>query len=125
MTDLFTGTNLSIENYDSTLIGWNTQVVQPNVNLSAPTTNFCLSAPARNNLITTHTWTITDNGQSCPRQITGSIFYDLKGNNIDDGILDTPARTISLRLWRDNDNSNTINAGDTLVRGAVTDNFSS
>lgn len=53
---------LSVANYDSLLIGWNAQAVKTGVIFSAGTSQYCLGASARANLITLKTWTITDSG---------------------------------------------------------------
>ncbi|WP_452232115.1 BspA family leucine-rich repeat surface protein [Lacinutrix sp. MEBiC02595] len=70
MTDMFEDTNLSITNYDNTLIGWNildvgeTQIPE-NIIFNGGNSNYCYGASARTNLIDTHGWTITDGGLDC------------------------------------------------------------
>jgi len=61
------GTNLSIENYDSLLIGWEAQSHNPNVIFQAGDSNYCseLAVVAKANL-ESDGWTITDGGIDCP-----------------------------------------------------------
>jgi len=67
MTDMFNGAGLSISNYDSLLIGWETQIVQNSVNFDAGNSEYCATAAqtARANLIANDSWTILDHGLNC------------------------------------------------------------
>ena len=67
-TDMFLGTALSTPNYESLLIGWNAQTVQPDVPFHGGNSTFCSDAAlaAWENLMTVHGWTIADGGQDCP-----------------------------------------------------------
>lgn len=74
MQFMLSGTNLSEENYDNTLIGWNTldlavgeTVVPQNVHLGAEGLNYCDGLTAWNNLTDPNTlnWTITGDSYSC------------------------------------------------------------
>jgi hypothetical protein len=70
MTDMFTGAQLSTANYDALLIGWSTietneTPLQPNVNFSGGNSNYCNGEAARNTLISTYSWNITDAGLNC------------------------------------------------------------
>jgi len=64
MESLLSNTNLSVENYDRTLIGWSAQTVQANVRLDANGVQFCRGdgADARQSLIEESNWTIIDAG---------------------------------------------------------------
>jgi len=53
---------LSTENYDSLLIGWNAQNLQPNVVFDGGNSQYCAGEAARENMITSDNWTITDGG---------------------------------------------------------------
>lgn len=64
-SDMFRNITLSTSNYDSTLIGWNAQNLQPGVNFSGGNSNYCLAELARTNMETTDSWVITDGGASC------------------------------------------------------------
>ena len=57
-------TGLSTENYDATLISWASQTPQPNVNIAFRSTYSYEAAAARQTLIDTYGWTITDGGQA-------------------------------------------------------------
>jgi len=61
---MFLGTGLSLENYDNTLSGWsNLPVLQNNVNFDAGSSQYCESEQARQFIIDTFGWTITDGGK--------------------------------------------------------------
>ena len=78
MEFMFNNAGLSTENYDATLIGWNTldageaQIPQ-NVVFDGGNSKFCLGEAARQNLIDTHGWDITDAGKECAG-ITNSVL---------------------------------------------------
>jgi gliding motility-associated-like protein len=63
--NMFDNSGLSIENYDATLIGWSGQAVRSNVSLGAQNIFYCAAEGARENLITTFNWFISDGGQGC------------------------------------------------------------
>ncbi|WP_282043130.1 BspA family leucine-rich repeat surface protein [Winogradskyella flava] len=66
MTNMFNDTNLSIQNYDTTLQGWAAlPSLQNNVIFGANGTNYCNGEAARDILINTYNWTITDDGLDC------------------------------------------------------------
>ena len=66
MTGMLSNTNLSIENYDNTLVGWAGQAPQNNVILGAMGLEYCGGESARTDLINTYNWTITDDSKNCP-----------------------------------------------------------
>ena len=56
---------ISLKNYDKTLIGWsNLTSLQSNVIFNAETIQYCESEQARQYLIATYGWTITDGGKA-------------------------------------------------------------
>jgi hypothetical protein len=55
--NMFNNADLSVSNYDATLIGWNTQSLQPNLTLGAVGLQYCNSEAARQNMITSDGWT--------------------------------------------------------------------
>ena len=59
MTSMLSQSALSTANYDSTLMGWATQAVQPDVALGALDLTYCAGAQARTSLIADHGWTIS------------------------------------------------------------------
>ena len=63
-TDMFNGVTLSTANYDALLIGWNAQTLQPNVHFSGGNSQYCAGESARNNMINSDGWTITDGGHA-------------------------------------------------------------
>jgi len=65
MSIMFTGVTLSTVNYDSLLIGWESQNVKNNVSLDGGNSKYTLGTPAeaaRQRLIADHNWTIVDGG---------------------------------------------------------------
>ena len=66
-TDMFTGVTLSIANFDSLLVGWNAQKLQPNVKFDGGYSTYCSKAAvtARENIIASDSWEILDGGQNC------------------------------------------------------------
>jgi len=70
MDGMFDGVQLSTANYDATLIGWSTispneTPLQPNVNFDGGNSNYCNGASARNAIMNTYGWSITDAGLNC------------------------------------------------------------
>ncbi|MDF1695430.1 MAG: BspA family leucine-rich repeat surface protein [Saprospiraceae bacterium] len=62
MSSMFDFSNLSTENYDSLLIGWEPQNLQQNVVFSANLTQYCTATTERDNIINNNNWTINDAG---------------------------------------------------------------
>lgn len=56
---------LSTAHYDSLLVHWSAQTLQPGVNFSAGNSNYCTAVTERSNMINLSGWTITDGGLSC------------------------------------------------------------
>ena len=68
--DMFLGAKLSTTNYDDTLIGWATKganggTLQANLGFSGGNSTYCNALGARNYLINTYGWSITDGGLDC------------------------------------------------------------
>jgi len=59
MSRMLEGSGLSVENYDATLIGWENQMVQSDVELGALGLEYCDGAAARQSLIDIDGWVIT------------------------------------------------------------------
>jgi len=102
MGRMLDGTNLSIENYNALLIGWNQLNVQSNVTLGVGTTQYCSAEAqaARNNLITAKNWTIIDGGACGTLSISDvekdkvliypnptSDYIEIKNLNLDQGTI--------------------------------------
>jgi len=66
-TNMLFGVTLSTANYDSLLVGWDAQVLQPGVNFHAGNSSYCslAASTARANMAASDSWTITDGGQAC------------------------------------------------------------
>ncbi|MDH7911339.1 BspA family leucine-rich repeat surface protein [Winogradskyella sp. SYSU M77433] len=79
MERMFTGLTLSTEYYDATLNSWANQSLQSNVEFHGGNSNYCNSETARNTLIDTYGWTITDGGLDC----SGLNIEELLVENID------------------------------------------
>jgi gliding motility-associated-like protein len=69
--NMFINTTLSIPNYDSLLIGWNTQNLQSNVGFSGNLLQYCAGEAARANMMASDGWGISDSG------FAGSTVNDL------------------------------------------------
>lgn len=69
MQDMFTNATLSMNNYDSLLIGWGTQTLQSNVLFSGGNSTYCNGEIYRDNMITIDNWTITDAGKDVMCQL--------------------------------------------------------
>ncbi|MEY3498630.1 MAG: hypothetical protein RL308_299 [Bacteroidota bacterium] len=70
MKQMFSGAKLSTANYDALLIGWSTiepneAPLKPNVDFSGGNSNYCNGESARNSIINTYGWIITDSGLNC------------------------------------------------------------
>jgi surface protein len=66
------GSGLSTSNYDTTLIAWASLPLQSVVAFNAGTSTFCNSEAARQQIIDTYNWTITDAGQECPLPVVAT-----------------------------------------------------
>lgn len=65
MTNMFLNVTLSTENYDNTLIGWNSQSVQNGVSFHGGNSTYCNGEIARNNMIISNNWIIVDGNLDC------------------------------------------------------------
>ena len=73
MNNMFNRTKLSITNYDALLNGWNALTLQNGVPFSGGASNYCNGETARNNIISTFGWTMTDGGLDCTGLSTDSF----------------------------------------------------
>lgn len=78
MIDALDRTNLSIANYDSTLIGWSNRTRQNNVQLGVEQLEYCNSISARNILLT-NGWIMSGDTTNC---ITSTRNVDLTEFNV-------------------------------------------
>jgi len=65
MSNMFDSSALSTDNYDNILIGWSQQTLQSDVQFGAANINYCNKAAARQSIIDTYGWIITDAGLNC------------------------------------------------------------
>jgi gliding motility-associated-like protein len=88
--DMFLSATLSIDNYDSLLIGWEAQNLNPSVDFHGGNSQFCAGEEARSNKINLNGWRITDGGYAGPsvddladQVVTGSFtFPAITGSNL-------------------------------------------
>ena len=83
MDSMFRFTELSVTNYDNTLIGWATldttngeTVIPSNIIFDGGNSSYCDSEVERDGLINTNSWTITDNGKAnvCNPNLTNAFI---------------------------------------------------
>ncbi len=65
ITDMFEDSGLTTDNYDALLTAWSQQAVRADLEFGAQGTSYCNAAAARQLLIDTKGWTITDAGLDC------------------------------------------------------------
>ena len=65
MSGMFSNVSLSVANYDSLLIGWEAQTLQPNVTFDGGNSQYCAGDTAKMDIETNSTWTFTDGGLNC------------------------------------------------------------
>ncbi|MEA1784998.1 BspA family leucine-rich repeat surface protein, partial [Arenibacter sp. GZD96] len=80
MTSMLSGSGLSQENYDNTLIGWAAQAVRDNVALGALNLNYCDGRDARQALIDNHNWTITGDIINCSFVLCTNLVSPVNGD---------------------------------------------
>ena len=87
MSNMLSNSNLTLENYDNTLIGWASQNVQNNVSLGSISLTYCEGLEERQDLIDNHNWTITGDSVDCSYVICTNIISPI------DGDLNVPANS--------------------------------
>ncbi|MBC8754430.1 BspA family leucine-rich repeat surface protein [Kordia sp. YSTF-M3] len=120
MTSMFQNITLSLSNYDTTLIGWNTlsateTQIPANITFSGGGSNFCIGEDAHINLDTTHNWTITDGGKDCSSAFITTWKTDNSG--------DTNNNSIKIRISGLRNYNYAINWGDGKTNSNVTENI--
>ena len=75
-TDMFKDATLPTVTYDALLNNWGAQSLQNGVPLHAGNSYFCNGEVARNNMINTFGWIITDDGQRCSVDISMTKILD-------------------------------------------------
>ena len=85
MSNFMLDVNLSVNNYDSTLISWANSGVYPNLTVSFGTSQYSYeAASARQTLIDDYGWTITDGGQA----VSPEFVFSINTENISSGSSD-------------------------------------
>ena len=80
MTNFLNRGALSVANYDATLISWAAQTPQNNINVSFGNSQYSYeAAAARQTLISTYGWTITDGGQGVAPEFVIQVKTDNAG----------------------------------------------
>ncbi|MFK5855594.1 MAG: BspA family leucine-rich repeat surface protein [Bacteroidota bacterium] len=123
MNDMLTGTNLSVANYDALLNGWNALSLQSNVNFGARQSQFCQGETARQNMIDTLGWVITDDGRTAGCVIEEAFVTTWQTDN--QGISEDNQITITTKVT--STYNYTIDWGDgnidTNVTGSITHTY--
>lgn len=84
MNIMFSTTSMSRDNYDSTLIGWNSLPgLQPNVTLVAAPLKYCLAESERQNIINTYNWSILDDVLDCDLAFVSANNVEVEENSTD------------------------------------------
>jgi surface protein len=126
MDGMFSAAKLSTANYDTTLIGWATRgtnggTLKSNVKLSGGNSIYCNGLGARNFLINTYGWQITDGGLDCtglnteefdtsslklyPNPVLSVLNVDNNLTNQPYNIIDTLGKVILKGKLNEGDNS--------------------
>ena len=76
MSNMFSGVTLSLSNYNALLTGWAAQTVKSGVSFDGGNSRYSSGAPAtaRQSLIDTYGWTITDGGQDASLPVDLNSF---------------------------------------------------
>ena len=74
MSYMFDGAKLSLTNYDALLTGWNALSLQPGVTFSGGNSVYCDGEDARQNMIDSDGWTITDAGKDCTKCLGAGTY---------------------------------------------------
>jgi len=74
-SSMFKYVTLSTRNYDALLNGWNAQNLQIGVSFSGGNSTYCTGETARDNMIFSDSWTISDGGKDCPAPDIDSIGF--------------------------------------------------
>ncbi len=109
MVDALSNSGLSTQNYDATLIGWESQNVISGVTLGADGLTYCLAGNERNELINTDLWTINGDMLGCSSLLAYSI------TKTTDAIEGTSNATFTVSI-----DGGTINTTGAPITGTIT-----
>lgn len=122
MSNMLNSSGLSRQNYDSTLIGWEDFNLSSNVSLGAEGLVYCNGESARDQLINTYNWTITEDDLFCENPFVTLWKTDNSGTSNNDQITiptDGGGFNYDVFWYADNDpnisDSVTGNTGDVTI----------
>ncbi|MDW3193246.1 MAG: BspA family leucine-rich repeat surface protein [Cytophagales bacterium] len=69
---MFAGNAMTVSNYDSTLIGWSQQTLQPNLRFAAAGLEYCNGEDARQKIIDDFNWEVIGDSRKCPLNFISS-----------------------------------------------------
>jgi len=132
MTGMFNAVTLSLENYDSLLIGWdNLSSLWDTVTFDAGDSQYCLGNDSKQNIIGNYSWDITDGGLNCssfnnaPNNVT-PILLSTDGLNLTtsdlncSGVIsdnDGDDMNVSVRWYKDSVLNLTISYNNNYANG--------
>jgi len=99
MSNVFDSSGLSRQNYDRILTSWAAQEVRRGILFGADGVHFCNGEDARDILIDTHKWRITDAGKQCPTDATDIITFVLEGQ-VGPAAINDAAHTVAIEVLR-------------------------
>lgn len=111
MTGMLSNSGLSQANYDTTLIGWAAQNVNPNVNLGATSINYCDGRIARQELIDNAGWNITGDIINCSFVLCTNLVSPIDG--------DTNVPASANLTWAETPGATGYKITVTILRGGV------
>ena len=79
VTRMLDNSGMSTTSYDQTLVGWSSQTLQSGLSLDATGVAYCAGETARDNIITTYSWTINDGGLDCSGVPALNLALDFDG----------------------------------------------
>jgi len=87
MINAFSGTKLSINDYDNMLISWNKILLKENVTLGMGDRQYCLGEDARTNIIADYSWIISDDGILCDFYISSPYYITVESGQSEVGTI--------------------------------------
>ena len=114
---IFDNSSFSTAYYDLLLSVWSLRSdLQQNVLLGAVNINYCIGGEARQRLIDTYNWNITDSGEKCPIDFTNAFVSTWKTDN--EGISESNQITIPTNQYQTY--NYTVDWGDDSISENVT-----
>ncbi|PHN95553.1 hypothetical protein CSC80_09575 [Maribacter sp. 6B07] len=132
MYDIFDGAKLSTTNYDNTLVGWNTlntaageTKIPTDITFNGGNSTLCVGVTARQSLIDTYNWSITDAGEDCSLPFVTTWKTDNEGSSNDNQItIPTGDGTFAYTVdWGDGSTDTTVYTDDATHTYATADTY--